>query len=112
MLGERLRQRGAAFDVIDDFDNPVFVEGHTDNVPLNRAGYDNWNLSSDRAGAVVKEFERTYGIPGSRLSGTGRSYFHPLAPNDSDENRARNRRVELVRPRPLTRARLPTSPGS
>ena len=58
-------------EVIARFDNPVFVEGHTDNVPLNRANYDNWNLSADRAGAVVKQFERVYGIPGERLSGTG-----------------------------------------
>jgi len=82
--------------VISQFDNPVFVEGHTDNVPLNRNGYDNWNLSSDRAAEVVKLFAGEFGIDGARLSSAGRAYFHPLAPNDSDANRARNRRVELV----------------
>jgi len=87
---------GALAGVIAGFDNPVFVEGHTDNVPLHREGYDNWNLSSDRAAAVVKVFEGEYGIDGARLTSAGRSYFYPLAPNDSDENRARNRRVELV----------------
>jgi len=82
--------------VIAKFDNPVFVEGHTDNVPLHREGYDNWNLSSDRAAEVVKIFAGEFGIDGARLSSAGRAYFHPLAPNDSDENRALNRRVELV----------------
>jgi len=87
---------GVLASVLAEFDNPVFVEGHTDNVPLHREGYDNWNLSSDRAIAVVKLFEGEYGIDGTRLSSAGRSYFFPLAPNDSDENRALNRRVELV----------------
>jgi len=91
------RELIAAFaEVIGRFDNPVFIEGHTDDVPLNRPGYDNWNLSADRASAVVKEFERIYGIAGSRLSGTGRSYFHPLESNETEEGRAKNRRVELV----------------
>ena len=91
------RELIAAFaGVISEFANPVFVEGHTDNIPLNRAGYDNWNLSSDRATAVVKQFERVYNIDGARLRSTGLSYFQPLVPNDSEENRARNRRVELV----------------
>ncbi len=93
-LGRELIAALAA--VIEDFDNPVFVEGHTDNVPLNRPDYDNWNLSADRANAVVKAFEREFGIAGSRLSGTGRSYFHPLGSNDTEDGRAMNRRVELV----------------
>jgi chemotaxis protein MotB len=78
------------------FDNEILVEGHTDTVPLHRDGYDNWNLSTDRALAVLKALEAWDGIDPARLAATGYGEYRPRASNDTEEGRAANRRVELV----------------
>jgi chemotaxis protein MotB len=78
------------------FDNQILVEGHTDTVPLDHAGYDNWNLSSDRALAVLKALVRWDGVDPARLVGTGYGEYHPRASNETDEGKQANRRVELV----------------
>jgi chemotaxis protein MotB len=78
------------------FDNQILVEGHTDTVPLDRAGYDNWNLSSDRALAVLKALVKWDGIDPPRLVATGYGEYHPRASNETDEGKQSNRRVELV----------------
>ncbi|MGA9595240.1 MAG: flagellar motor protein MotB [Acidimicrobiia bacterium] len=78
------------------FDNEILVEGHTDTVPLNRNGYDNWNLSTDRALAVLKALTGWDGIDPARLAATGYGEFRPRASNETDEGKAANRRVELV----------------
>jgi chemotaxis protein MotB len=79
-----------------EFSNDVLVEGHTDTVPLNHDGYDNWNLSSDRALAVLKLLVDSFGIDPGRVAATGFGEFRPKADNDTPEGRATNRRVELV----------------
>jgi chemotaxis protein MotB len=77
--------------------NRVRIEGHTDNRPIRTPKYDsNWELSTARASAVVAFLINEAGIDASRLSAAGYGEFHPLNPNDSDEHRARNRRVDLV----------------
>lgn len=76
--------------------NVVQVEGHTDNVPFRGRGYDNWDLSSDRALAVVRLLIDGHDIDPERLSATGYASFRPVASNDSSEGRGANRRVELV----------------
>jgi chemotaxis protein MotB len=78
------------------FNNQILVEGHTDTVPLDRAGYDNWNLSSDRALAVLKALAGWDGIEPGRLVVTGYGEYHPRASNETDEGKSSNRRVELV----------------
>jgi chemotaxis protein MotB len=80
-----------------EFSNEVLVEGHTDNVPiLNRAGYDNWDLSADRALAVLKHLVEHHGLRPDRLSATGFGEYQPITSNDTDEGKSINRRVELV----------------
>lgn len=79
-----------------EFSNDVLVEGHTDTVPLNHDGYDNWNLSSDRALAVLKLLVDSFGIAPGRVAATGFGEFRPKADNNTPEGRATNRRVELV----------------
>ncbi len=81
--------------VLASFDNAIRVEGHTDTVPLNRNGYTNWNLSADRALAVL-DILLDQGLNPRRLSATGYGEYRPIAPNDTPEGRQRNRRVELV----------------
>ncbi len=72
------------------------VDGHTDNRPLSGTGRyrDNWELSSARATSVVK-FLIANGVPPSRLVAAGFGEFQPLDPADTDEARAKNRRIEL-----------------
>lgn len=82
--------------ILDQFTNPVLVEGHTDSVPLNRGGYDNWNLSTDRALAVLKLLTAAHGIDPTRVAAIGYGEHQPRSSNETAEGRADNRRVELV----------------
>ncbi len=74
----------------------VQVNGFTDDAPIHNGQFDsNWDLSATRAVAVVKRFVAD-GIAPERLVGAGYGEYHPVAPNDSPENMARNRRVSIV----------------
>jgi chemotaxis protein MotB len=75
----------------------IRVAGHTDDLPIHSAKYpSNWELSLDRALNVVRYFVNVEGIHPVKLSAAGYSEYRPLAPNNSAENRARNRRVEIL----------------
>lgn len=78
-------------------DFEFMVEGHTDNVPY-RSGVllDNWDLSAKRATSVVRILQNDFGVDPARMTAAGRSYYVPLASNDTSENRARNRRTRIV----------------
>ena len=74
----------------------VEIEGHTDNTPIHTALYlSNWELSVARATSVLKYFIRRHGVDASRLTIKGNADQKPLASNDTPEERARNRRVEI-----------------
>lgn len=73
------------------------VEGHTDNVPIkNDVLLDNWDLSVKRATAVVRVLQNDYGVDPKRMTAAGRSYYIPVATNDSADGRALNRRTRIV----------------
>jgi chemotaxis protein MotB len=73
------------------------IEGHTDNVPIHNQRFDsNWELSTARAADLVKLFIQHYSFDPIRLSASGFAEYRPVAPNDTAENRARNRRVDIV----------------
>ncbi len=76
----------------------VMVEGHTDDVPLRGKGEvkDNWDLSVKRATSIVRIILENKGINPANIMACGRSEFVPLASNDTPENRARNRRTEII----------------
>lgn len=99
-----LRKVAAAINKSQD---EVRVEGHTDNVPIAPvlAQYypSNWELSTARAAVAVRALEATGMVPASRLCAVGYGDSRPLAPNDSSEGQAKNRRVEIVftPPRPV-----------
>ncbi len=77
-------------------DEPIQVEGHTDNAPIATPQFpSNWELSAARAGSVVRHFV-DLGMTPSRLSAAGYGEFRPIADNDTPEGRSRNRRVTLV----------------
>ncbi|WP_447554907.1 OmpA/MotB family protein [Vreelandella sp. EE22] len=83
-------------EAIDTFGGEVSVEGHTDNVPIANAAFpSNWELSTGRAIAVVRQLERE-GVALSRLRAVGYADTRPLESNDSEQGRAANRRVELL----------------
>ena len=82
--------------VLSDYPNDIVVEGHTDDVPLDRTGYTNWNLSTDRAVAVLEMLIDDFGIDPDRLGATGYGEQRPLVPNDTPAHRARNRRVDVL----------------
>jgi chemotaxis protein MotB len=74
----------------------IRVEGHTDDVPLHKGPYKtNWELSVARALAVVKSLQDN-GVDPKLLSAAGFGEYHPIAPNDSPQNRSLNRRIEIV----------------
>ncbi len=96
--------RPEALDVLDrigkeirDIPNQIRVEGHTDDRPINTARFpSNWELSSARATSVVRYFIDKYSFPPDRLSALGFGEFRPMVTNNSDANRAKNRRVDIV----------------
>lgn len=84
-------------DIINRYpDFLVEIVGHTDNVPISTALYpSNWELSVARATGVLKYFITHHFIDSARLSIKGNADQKPLVPNNSVENRAENRRVEI-----------------
>ncbi len=74
----------------------IRVEGHTDNVPIHNKKYSsNWDLSTARALSVVKFFMVHKYFKPDQLQAMGYGEFRPIAPNDTPENRRKNRRVEI-----------------
>ncbi len=83
--------------VLKEMPNNVMIEGHTDNLPIDTEEFPtNWELSTARATEVIKYFIEDPGINPKKLSAAGYSKYRPIKPNDSPENRALNRRVEVV----------------
>ncbi|MDF0605357.1 flagellar motor protein MotD [Neisseriaceae bacterium TC5R-5] len=77
-------------------DNPIRVEGFTDNIPIRTPVFpSNWELSASRAGSVVRLFQEN-GINPERLVAVGRGTNLPVASNDTPEGRANNRRVAIT----------------
>lgn len=75
----------------------VGIEGHTDNQPIKYSGWKtNWELSTARALSVLHYLADEKGISPLRLSAMGFGEYHPVASNDTNEERQLNRRVEIV----------------
>ncbi|HMK42521.1 MAG TPA: OmpA family protein [Dissulfurispiraceae bacterium] len=74
----------------------LFIEGHTDNVPISSGKFtSNWELSAARAAAVLHALTQK-GLDPNRFTISGYGEFRPVAMNDTPEGKAKNRRVELV----------------
>ena len=75
----------------------VYIEGHTDNVPIKTAVFqDNWDLSVIRATSVVRILTETYGVNPMQIQPCGRGEFKPVADNETADGRAKNRRTEII----------------
>lgn len=94
---EALEILGKVGDIVANMNNPIRVEGHTDNIPIKTAHYpSNWELSTDRASSIVRYFIDRNKMEPYRLSAAGYAEHKPLAGNDTPEGRAKNRRVDIV----------------
>ena len=92
-------------------DMAIEVEGYTDNLPINTVQFpSNWELSSARASSVVRLFIEQ-GVPSGRLKAIGHADNDPMAPNDTAEGRARNRRVTVTVLAPPPEAPAPDTPS-
>jgi chemotaxis protein MotB len=78
----------------------IRIVGHTDTIPIRRDFLDkfpsNWELSAARASTVVRYFQDKSGLDPKGMEAVGRSFYQPAAANDSEKNRALNRRVEIL----------------
>ena len=82
---------------IQGFGNPVRLEGHADSIPIHNSRFrSNWELSVARSIAMLELLRQKFGIATERLSVAGYAENAPVDSNDTDEGRARNRRVDLV----------------
>lgn len=96
LSNKALELLGQVAEILKTEKTPVRVEGFTDNVPIHSVRFpSNWELSSARASAVVQLFIEE-GLEPTQLMATGYGEFQPIAPNDTPENRTRNRRVVLM----------------
>lgn len=83
--------------VLQQYPHLVRIEGYTDDVPIGRSAYkSNWELSSARAIAVMREMVDVHELPAPRFTVAGWGEHKPLVDNSNEENRARNRRVEIM----------------
>ncbi len=84
-------------DVLIELDRHVRVEGHTDNVPISTVQFpSNWELSATRAVTVVRTLSEQYGVQSDHLTAVGHADSRSITDNLTPENRAKNRRVEIV----------------
>ena len=78
-------------------DIEFMVEGHTDDKSIKTAMFeDNWDLSVKRATSVVRILQDEFGVEPARMTAAGRSYYVPVATNETAEGRAKNRRTRIV----------------
>jgi len=79
-------------------DIAVLIEGHTDNVPFSNQGQisNNWDLSTKRATAIISILAENKDISLENLTAAGRSEYSPVDSNDTNEGKAKNRRIEVV----------------
>ena len=75
----------------------MLVEGNTDNVPISRENIrNNWDLSCLRASSVVQYLQHNYGVDPKRLTAGGRGEYNPLASNNTEVGKQRNRRTQII----------------
>ncbi|MCA9766130.1 MAG: OmpA family protein [Carnobacterium sp.] len=84
-------------NLVNSLENDIVIEGYTDDVPIINADFsNNWELSSGRAISVLRYLSEEESVDPRRLSAKGYGEYSPSVPNDTNENRAVNRRVNMV----------------
>jgi chemotaxis protein MotB len=84
-------------ETINNLDNYIRIEGHTDNIPMKSARYpSNWELSTARAASVVRLFLEEGKVPPDKVVAVGYGEYRPIADNSTIEGRAKNRRIDII----------------
>ena len=92
---EALSKLASVLNKQNDID--VFIEGHTDNKPINTVQFkDNWDLSVIRATSVVRILTKDYNVSSLLIQPSGRGEYMPVASNESADGRSKNRRTEII----------------
>jgi len=82
---------------LNDVDGKIVVAGHTDNIPISTRKYSsNWLLSAARSATVVHQLIKIGKLTSSRVQIRAHAENEPIAPNNTNQNRAKNRRVEII----------------
>ena len=84
--------------IITDYkEYDVLIEGNTDAVPITMPNIrNNWDLSALRASSVVQALQKTYNVDPKRLTAGGRGEYNPIASNDTDAGKSKNRRTQII----------------
>ena len=84
--------------IIQDYkEYDVLVEGNTDDVPISKTNIrNNWDLSALRASSVVQALQTQYGIDPKRMTCGGRGQYNPVASNNTEKGKQRNRRTQII----------------
>ena len=84
--------------IITDYNNyDVLIEGNTDNVPISSKNIrNNWDLSTLRASSVVQALQNTYHVDPKRLTAGGRGEYNPIADNNTEAGKIKNRRTQII----------------
>lgn len=97
ILSQAYPSLGKVAEAIRKLPNLVRFEGHTDSVPIHNLRFrNNWELSSRRSIAMLELFTGRFNLPAERFAVAGYADTVPVAPNDREEGRARNRRVDII----------------
>lgn len=82
---------------LNDIENPILIEGHTDSIPIKNKQYpSNWELSTARATNIIKYLTENQLLSPRRLSAVGYGEYMPIATNETKDGRAKNRRVDII----------------
>jgi len=93
--GETLEKIAKIISDYKDYD--VLIEGNPDNVPISQKNIrNNWDLSALRASSVVQALQNQYGVDPKRLTAAGRGEYNPVATNDTEKGKQRNRRTQII----------------
>ena len=84
--------------IIQDYQGyDVLIEGNTDNIPISKPNIrNNWDLSALRASSVVQSLQNNYGVDPKRLTAGGRGEYNPVAANDTEAGKTKNRRTQII----------------
>jgi chemotaxis protein MotB len=84
--------------IIKDYSNyDVLIEGNTDNVPISQKNIrNNWDLSALRASSVVQALQNNYAVDPKRLTAGGRGQYNPIADNNTEAGKTKNRRTQII----------------
>lgn len=93
--GETLSKIAKIIKDYNEYD--VLIEGNTDAVPITMPNIrNNWDLSALRASSVVQALQNTYAVDPKRLTAGGRGQYNPIASNDTEAGKSKNRRTQII----------------